>query len=144
MLKVYLAGPINGCTDQECKGWRAEARHLLEPTHAVIDPMDFDCRGLEGDMAADIIKHDLDRLDEADLVLVNAERPSWGTAMELVYARQAGKPAIAFVGPQKGFVSPWLQGHTAKVCGTLLLACFEIIDCYRAEGATSNWNETHE
>lgn len=23
--KVYLCGPINGCTDSECKDWRAEA-----------------------------------------------------------------------------------------------------------------------
>lgn len=133
MLKVYLAGPINGCTDEECKGWRAEARRLLEPIHAVIDPMDFDCRGREGDMAADIIKHDLSRLDEADLVLVNAERPSWGTAMELVYARQGGKPAIAFVGLPRSSVSPWLRGHLAKVCGTLTQACFEIVNFYRAE-----------
>lgn len=133
MLKVYLAGPINGCTDEECKAWRAEARRMLEPIHAVIDPMDFDCRGREGDMAADIIKHDLERLDEADLVLVNAERPSWGTAMELVYARQGGKPVIAYVGLGNFDVSPWLQGHSAKVCVTLTEACFEVVNFYRAE-----------
>ena len=132
MLKVYLAGPINGCADEECKKWRLFARQMLEPIHAVIDPMDFDCRGREGDMAADIIKHDLERLDEADLVLVNAERPSWGTAMELVYARQGGKPAIAFVGLPRSCVSPWLRGHLAKVCGTLPQACFHIINFYRA------------
>jgi nucleoside 2-deoxyribosyltransferase len=98
----------------------------------VIDPMDFDCRGREGDMAADIIKHDLERLDEADIVLVNAERPSWGTAMELVYARQGGKPAIVFVGIPRISVSPWLRGHSSKVCGTLAQACFEIVNFYRA------------
>lgn len=136
MLKVYLAGPINGCTDEECKGWRAEARRLLEPIHAVIDPMDFDCRGLEGGMAADIIKHDLDRLDEADLILVNAERPSWGTAMELVYARQGGKPAIAFGGFSIGDASPWLRGHTSKVFGTLTEACSEIVNFWMADCAT--------
>ena len=132
MLKVYLAGPINGCTDEECKAWRLDARRMLEPIHAVIDPMDFDCRGREGDMAGEIVKHDLERLDEADLVLVNAERPSWGTAMELVYARQGGKPAIAFVGLPRSSVSPWLRGHLAKVCGTLPQACFHIINFYRA------------
>jgi nucleoside 2-deoxyribosyltransferase len=132
MLKVYLAGPINGCTDDECKAWRLDARRMLEPIHAVIDPMDFDCRGREGDMADDIVKHDLERLDEADIVLVNAERPSWGTAMELVYARQGGKPAIAFVGLPRSSVSPWLRGHLAKVFGTLEQACFEIVNFYRA------------
>ena len=29
MLKVYLAGPINGCTDEECKAWRAQARGMI-------------------------------------------------------------------------------------------------------------------
>ena len=133
MLKVYLAGPINGCTDEECKEWREEARQILEPTHAVIDPMDFDCRGLEREMVGEIIKHDLDRLDEADIVLVNANRPSWGTAMELVYARQGGKPVIAYVGFGSSDVSPWLQGHSAKVCHTLVEACFEIVNLYRSE-----------
>ena len=137
MLKVYLAGPINGCTDEECKAWRAEARRLLEPIHAVIDPMDFDCRGQESEMAGEIVKHDLERLDEADLVLVNAERPSWGTAMELVYARQGGKPAIAFAGFSIGEASPWLRGHTSKVFLTLTEACSEIVNFYQADDATS-------
>jgi nucleoside 2-deoxyribosyltransferase len=123
VLKVYLAGPINGCSDEECRAWRAEARRMLEPIHSVIDPMDFDCRGLESQMAGEIIRHDLERLDEADIVLVNAERPSWGTAMELVYARQGGKPAIAFAGFSIGGDSPWLLGHVSKVFLTLTEAC---------------------
>lgn len=132
MLRVYLAGPINGCTDEECKAWRAEARRLLEPTHTVIDPMDFDCRGLEDRMAAEIVKHDLERLDEADLVLVNATRPSWGTAMELVYARQGGKPAVAFAGFPVDGASPWLAGHTSRIFGTLTEACSHIVNFYEA------------
>lgn len=130
MLKVYLAGPINGCTDEECKAWRAKARIMLEPTHAVIDPMDFDCRGMESEMAGEIIKHDLQMLDEADLVLANAEKPSWGTAMELVYARQGGKPAVVFVGQGGLAASPWLRCHSSKICGTLFQACFEIVNFY--------------
>lgn len=131
MLKVYLAGPINGCTDDECKGWRAEARRLLEPAHTVIDPMDFDCRGMEAEMAGDVIKYDLERLEEADIVLVNAERPSWGTAMELVYARQGGKPAIAFVDFSLGFASPWLRGHVVRVFGTLTEACSDLVTSWQ-------------
>ena len=30
MKAVYLAGPINGCSDEECMVWRARARQLLE------------------------------------------------------------------------------------------------------------------
>lgn len=132
MLKVYLAGPINGCTDEECKGWRAQARRILEPACAVIDPMDFDCRGLESEMAPEIIKHDLRRLEDSDAILVNAERPSWGTAMELVYAGMAGKPAFAFAGEAAGSASPWLRGHCAFVCVTLYRACLEVLQLTNA------------
>ena len=133
MLKVYLAGPINGCTDEECKALRAQARGMIEPAFEVIDPMDFDCRGQESEMAGEIIKHDLERLDEADLVLVNANRPSWGTAMELVYAWQGGKPAIAFAGFSIDRVSPWLRCHTSRMFLTLTEACSEIVSFYGAE-----------
>lgn len=122
MPSVYLAGPIYGCTDEECKGWRDDARKFLGPTFTVIDPMDLDYRGKELGRASEIIKHDLNRLDQADYVLANAERPSWGTAMELVYALQAKKPAFAFVGIGNT-PSPWLSGHSYMVCETLADAC---------------------
>lgn len=43
-MKVYLAGPINGCTDAEAKNWREELK-----THFpnAIDPMKRDYRGVE-------------------------------------------------------------------------------------------------
>lgn len=134
MPSVYLAGPIHGCTDDECKGWRADARKFLGPKFTVIDPMDFDCRGKELGMWAEIIKHDLNRLEKADYVLVNAERPSWGTAMEMVYAGQAGKPSFAFVGVGVR-PSPWLRGHSSMICETLAEAC---IWMNRALASTAN------
>lgn len=126
MLTVYLAGPINGCTDEECKGWRAEARRLLEPLCAVIDPMDFDCRGLEGEMANEIIRHDLEQLDKSDAVLANATKPSWGTAMEIVYSGLAGKPVFAFCCQPSDSTSPWLRGHCVMVYETVEQACHGI------------------
>lgn len=123
MLKVYLAGPINGCTDEECRGWREEAKRRLEHLCDVIDPMDFDCRGLEGEKYREIIKNDLGRLNESDIVLVNATSPSWGTAMEIVYAGLAGKPVFAFCGHSVDSISPWLRGHCASVYETARQAC---------------------
>jgi hypothetical protein len=43
-MKVYLCGPINGCTDSECIDWRAAAKKRLSDT---IDPMRRDYRGRE-------------------------------------------------------------------------------------------------
>lgn len=125
MSVVYLAGPIHGCTDEECKGWRAEARRMLEQTFDIIDPMDFDCRGREDLLAVEIVQGDIFRLGMADLVLVNATRPSWGTAMEMVYANQAEKVVVAVTGSEK--VSPWVRRHASECFQTLQQACLELV-----------------
>jgi len=44
-MKIYLAGGINGLSDQECREWREKAKGLL-PGHAILDPMDRDYRGV--------------------------------------------------------------------------------------------------
>jgi len=31
-MKVYLCGPINGCTDEECKNWRETVKAQLPDT----------------------------------------------------------------------------------------------------------------
>lgn len=125
MSAVYLAGPINGCSDEECMGWRAIARHLLESVYDIIDPMDFDCRGREDALAAEIVDGDIFRIGMADAVLVNATRPSWGTAMEMVYAKQAGKVVVVFTGGSA--VSPWVLRHADHCFSTLEQACSELV-----------------
>lgn len=93
---VYLAGPINGCSDQQAIGWRAEAKRLL-PCVLVLDPMDRDYRGRESDCAAEIIHGDKQSIAACTALLVNANRPSWGTAMEIMFAYQLCKRIVAFV-----------------------------------------------
>ena len=41
-IKVYLCGPINGCTDTEAKNWREAVK---EHFPASVDPMKRDYRG---------------------------------------------------------------------------------------------------
>jgi nucleoside 2-deoxyribosyltransferase len=107
---VYLCGGINGLSDAECKDWRAEATAALAPTFRVLDPMRRDYRGREVENVAAIVRGDLADIAAADVVLVNAARPSWGTAMELVYARLIGLGEIvAFNVPANP--SPWLEYH---------------------------------
>lgn len=106
---TYLAGGINGLSDVECKAWRELAKTLL--TTQTLDPMDRDYRGVEDANVNQIVIADLEDIRNADYVLVNATRgASWGTAMELVYAREWRKVTIAFVGGAK--VSPWLRYHS--------------------------------
>lgn len=113
-MKVYLCGGINGLSDPECRGWREVARARLEHHgHHAIDPMRRDYRGKEDESVDDIVRGDLDDIAESDVLLVNATRPSWGTAMEIVYAHQARKRIVACVGD--GPVSPWLRYHCELV-----------------------------
>lgn len=108
-MKVYLCGPINGCTDEECKDWREEMKAHLGPS-CCIDPMRRDYRGQEAQAFRQIVE--LDKLDvlEADAILVNYDRPSVGTSMEVLYAWMHHKPVV-IVHPEGANISPWLRYH---------------------------------
>lgn len=117
MKAIYLAGPINGCNDEECKGWRARARQLLEGQFDIYDPMDRDFRGCEAIYAEAIVNTDLHAIAACDFLLVNASRPSWGTAMEVMRAWDSGKGIVAFTDAEAP--SPWLMVHTHAILKSL-------------------------
>ena len=114
-MKVYLCGGINGLSDMDCKDWREESKHTLSAE--CIDPMDRDYRGVEEMAVVPIVTGDLADIRACDALLVNASRPSWGTAMEIVYAHQFGKTIIAFTETPRP--SPWLLYHCTRVVGSL-------------------------
>jgi nucleoside 2-deoxyribosyltransferase len=107
-MKVYLCGPINGCTDDEAVNWR-EAVKTFFP--GAIDPMKRDYRGREHQDYREIV--DLDKRDvrNADAILVNYSKPSVGTAMEVFYAWTIGKPVVVWCAAD-AVVSPWLRYHS--------------------------------
>ena len=117
-MKIYLAGPIQGQTDLECIGWRNAAKHHLEQHgHSVSNPMDRDFRGSEESHAEEIVEGDKDAIAQSDLLLVKADFPSWGTAMEIAYAKTFGKDVVAF--SDADVISPWLRCHTTAIYNTL-------------------------
>ncbi len=109
--KIYLCGPINGCTDEECKDWRELAK-ITFPN--AIDPMRRDYRGREDESVREIVE--LDKLDimNSDVVLVNYDKPSVGTSMEVFFAWQSHIPVIV-VAKTGSKVSPWLRYHSTKI-----------------------------
>lgn len=113
MTKVYLCGPINGCTDAECNDWRAFAKGRLPDT---VDPMKRDYRGKEAESYREIVE--LDKIDvrNCDVILANCPKPSVGTSMEILLAWQLGKVVVAVA---EGSISPWLRYHSTKLCGTV-------------------------
>lgn len=112
-MKVYLCGPINGCTDAECNDWRSYAKSRLPNT---IDPMKRDYRGKEAESYREIVE--LDKLDVrvCDIVLAMCPKPSVGTSMEVLYAWQLGRPVVVVATDS---ISPWLRYHATKIVGTI-------------------------
>lgn len=119
---VYLCGGINGLTDSQCEDWRSLAKKLL--SSSTLDPMRRDYRGSEADNVESIVAGDLEDIADSTFILVNATRPSWGTAMEVVYAYLAKKRIHAFAGSSK--ISPWLQFHCNAIHATVEEACAAI------------------
>jgi len=117
-IRVYLCGPINGCTDAECTDWR-EAVKAEFPN--AIDPMRRDYRGREDDCVVEIVE--LDKIDimDCDVVLANCPKPSVGTSMEVLYAYTLGKQ-VACVVPDVKTASPWLRYHSRLTTASLSAA----------------------
>jgi nucleoside 2-deoxyribosyltransferase len=110
---VYLGGPINGCTDEEANGWRDEAKAELERRGLKWkDPMDRDYRGreMEPGIAEAIVELDKQDIGGCDVLLMNCPKPSWGTAMEILYGHSIGKEVIVVL-PESVTPSPWLLYH---------------------------------
>jgi hypothetical protein len=93
---VYLCGGINGLSDADCRDWRETAKESITPGRC-IDPMVRDYRGREDECVNEIVEGDLADIRASGVVLVNASRASWGTAMEIVIARGLRKRVMAFM-----------------------------------------------
>jgi len=114
-MRVYLCGPINGCTDEECNDWREE---ITKSFPDAINPMIRDYRGKEAESYREIV--DLDKRDvrNADCILVNYSKPSVGTSMEVFYAWSLGIPVIVWRAPGAS-ISPWLRYHSTALTHSL-------------------------
>ena len=110
-MKIYLCGPINGCTDEECNDWRQMVSRVFSEK---IDPMRRDYRGKELESVNEIVQLDKIDVDKCDIVLANCPKPSVGTSMEILYAWERNKPVLVVV-PKDGPISPWLRYHSTKI-----------------------------
>jgi nucleoside 2-deoxyribosyltransferase len=118
-MKLYLCGPINGCTDTEARDWREMVKSLWPGE--TIDPMRRDYRGREDQNTDAIVE--LDKIDimRSDAVIVSYDKPSVGTSMEVIFAFERGKP-IVVVAAQGTRISPWLRYHSHHITSSYALA----------------------
>lgn len=56
-------------------------------------------------LAEEIVKHDLDFIKESDIVVALIDRPSFGVAMEIYFAKNLGKKVIIM--SKRRVPSPW-------------------------------------
>ena len=127
---VYLCGGINGLSDADAKDWRETAKERLHAAgFGVLNPMGRDYRGKEAESVEMIVQGDLLDIGNSGVVLVNASKPSWGTAMEVMYAARcvSGKKVVAFGAGERP--SPWLIYH----CDRLFQTLEEAVDFIAAE-----------
>lgn len=115
MKSIYLCGPINGRSDDDCTGWREQVKSLWPGQ--CVDPMERDYRGreLEPGIAAEIVAGDIEDIMVVDAILVFFDKPSVGTAMEVFYAKHVlGKPVVVIDKSDKP-LSPWLIFHSDAI-----------------------------
>lgn len=117
-MKVYLCGPINGRSDDDCKKWRDYAKERLPDT---LDPMRRDYRGreLEPGFAAMIVSGDEDDIAACDVLLVYYDAPSVGTSMEIRMAKKEMGKRVVLVDKSNKPLSPWLIYHSDAIYKTL-------------------------
>lgn len=114
-MKVYLGGPINGCTDEEASGWREAVKPELESAgHSWLDPMSRDYRGVENTAYREIVEGDKEDIEQCDVLLMNCPKPSYGTAMEILYGADREKRVIVVL-PEGAVVSPWIRYHATEI-----------------------------
>ena len=75
--------------------------HLIEKDMDYSDINDF----REKKLSHEIIKHDLEYVNKSDIIIVVANSPSYGTAMEMLIAKEGGKKVIVLA--KDPIPSPW-------------------------------------
>jgi nucleoside 2-deoxyribosyltransferase len=132
-MRVYLCGPMAGCTDDEAGEWRnAATEHLNSFGITTLDPMDRDYRDRDyGDdpesVLPNLVEEDKIDIEMSDVVLVNYTQPSTGTAMEIILAWMRYKRVIV-VNPLGLQLSPWVYYHSHEVYDSMHEAYAHIVE----------------
>lgn len=129
MKTVYLSGPIMDEHEGHAREWRLQAREALEGHFEILDPMRRNFKDREVDSANEIVEFDLQDVRDADILLVNYNKPSIGTSMEVFYAsHDLGKFVISFSPFTFQDCSPWMVRYSTKILPDLETSLKYLID----------------
>lgn len=118
--KIYLSGPIMDECPELATTWRQRATEQLKGDFIILDPMRRDFKDREVDSANEIVEFDLQDVRDADILLVNYNKSSIGTSMEVFYAANGlGKFIVAFSPFAFQECSPWMVRYCTKILPSL-------------------------
>jgi nucleoside 2-deoxyribosyltransferase len=117
---IYLSGPIMDEHPELARTWRQRATESLGDQFQLLDPMRRNFKDREVDSANEIVEFDLQDVREADILLVNYNKTSIGTSMEVFYAAyNLGKFVVAFSPFPFTECSPWMIRFCTKILPSL-------------------------
>jgi nucleoside 2-deoxyribosyltransferase len=120
MKSIYLCGPIMEAHAGAAREWRRVAVKKLGKQFRLLDPMRRNFKDREVDSANEIVEFDLQDIRSADILLVNYNKASIGTAMEVFYAsNNLGKFVVAFAPFEFKECSPWMVRYCTKILPSL-------------------------
>lgn len=109
--------------------WRERAKAALGDQFLILDPMRRNFHDREVDSANEIVDFDLQDVRDADILLVNYQKVSIGTSMEVFYAaHDLGKFIVAFSPFPYKDCSPWMVRYCTKILPSLDAATAYILD----------------
>ena len=133
MKTIYLSGPIMDESLGAAREWRSEAAKLFKGEFKLLDPMRRKFVDRQVDSANEIVEFDLQDVRDADIILVNYNKASIGTSMEVFYAsHNLGKFVVAFSPFEYKDCSPWMARFCTKIVPDLETAV-EYIKTHFAE-----------
>jgi len=138
---IYLSGPIMDEHEGSARAWREQAKKMLGDEFSLLDPLRRNFRDREIDSSNEIVEFDLQDVRDADILLVNYNKPSIGTSMEVFHAsHNLGKFVVAFSPFSFKDSSPWMVRYCTKILPTLEESCKYIKTHFGRETAPEQKN----
>jgi nucleoside 2-deoxyribosyltransferase len=102
--------------------------------HISAEGMDYsDTRDFRDkkDFSSKIVNHDLEYVKESDVLVILANRPSFGTAIEMFVAKNSKKPVVVFA--KESVPTPWPINFSDSIVTTEeeLITLLRQLDTYR-------------
>ena len=117
---IYLSGPIMDEHSGIARQWRDSAKIQLAEKFKLLDPMRRKFVDRQVDSANEIVEFDLQDVRDADILLVNYNKPSIGTSMEVFFAaHDLGKFVVAFSPFEYKDCSPWMARYCTQIVPSL-------------------------